>query len=58
MTEKTAEQVEHDRMTARFEELGEAQVRAIAATDGFPHHWRLGAHEWLGAKERGARPTP
>lgn len=51
--EKTREQAERERMTARLEELGEHRVRTLAAVDGFPHHWRVGVLEWLAAKERG-----
>ena len=50
--EQTPEQIEHKRMIDRFEELGPAQVRAFAAVDGFPHHWRLGAMEWLREREK------
>ena len=41
-------------MKARLEELGEAGVSALAAVDGFPHHWRVGVQEWLRAKEKAA----
>ena len=43
---------EQARMKARLEELGEAGVRALVSTDGFPHHWRVGVMEWLRAKEK------
>ncbi len=44
------------RMKARLEELGERQVRTLASTDGFPHHWRIGVQEWLRAKEKAGKP--
>lgn len=46
---------EKTRMEARLAELGEEQVKLLAAQDGFPHTWRVGVAEWLRDRQAQAR---
>lgn len=45
---------ERERCFARLEELGKEKVESLLAVDGFPHHWRLQALDWL--SRGGQRP--
>lgn len=45
-----------EKIIPRLEELGEMQVRAMAATGGLPPDWNLTIIKWLSERNNGAKP--